>query len=353
MLIYWFVLSLAIVFAVLLITSIFLNKKPPPPSPIVQETQGWSSLSNVSATGCQVYQFSSVNNVLNPSYNFSALNSMTPLSTPPSCLDIDQVQAALVTHTCNLNSCVTVDGDIVSQGATEQLYSSASCSISKCPGILSLLSIGYYPSITTPQCLNYDGTLSSCDMNNNNQYIRVVPGQVANTYSLKDRSGNHLVLGTSQLTIPSSTCLYSTTANPNVSSPVPAVNVVFQPDNNTSPWYLLQPVVTNPDEDIDSVTAAMFIWSPDSTSVPLGYQSAYQYFLSHGSPTLIASGSTFGAVSLSTLYNQLVSDLGEGNYCLTNMASVMYFPLTLYNKMIGIDPCALDTSPTCISTPIQ
>lgn len=146
-----------------------------------------------------------------PTLNFDVLNSLTPNPVLPSCVDVDQIAAQQVTHTCNftvlgvtgasaVSWCYETDGTLASPGTTETFYQNcgndgSSSNIPACAGELALVSLNYTqttPGMTCPQgvfpqtsfCIQGTGgtslALAQCDISNENQLFRVVRSNPGN-----------------------------------------------------------------------------------------------------------------------------------------------------------------------------
>jgi len=126
-----------------------------------------------------------------PSLNPVILNGLTGSSTLPSCIDVDQIVAQQVTHTCvgttgQPSFCYEYNGVLANPGETEIYYATDNCTaIPACPGSLSVVSLNFNP----PQniaCIGDNGAspsvVGSCDISNQTQLWRVTrtnPGSSA------------------------------------------------------------------------------------------------------------------------------------------------------------------------------
>jgi hypothetical protein len=167
---------------------------------------------------CKLYQFpgTMVDNVAypgNPTLNTDVLDSMTPISFLPPCIDVDRIIAKQVVHTCvgltggtgttgSAVVCYRNDGTVAAPGESEIFYESTGCNVTVCGGSLSLISLDYSPAycsttgmsgicqgILDPPVLHCiqgenpgsDVSMHICDINSEKQLFRVTrkdPGNV-------------------------------------------------------------------------------------------------------------------------------------------------------------------------------
>ena len=169
---------------------------------------------------CQVYQFPTtvqdgIAFVGAPTFNYNTLQGMSgmTLTNEITCIDVDQIIAQQMQHTCtgpagvldnSLVRCITLNGKYAGAGDTETFYNNTSClSIGQCAGELSLVSLNYHgvsSGMTTMMCISQDypglpeGTvvMQECDPSNKGQLFRVTrinPGQNPDSLQPGSQSG--------------------------------------------------------------------------------------------------------------------------------------------------------------------
>lgn len=190
------------------------TQKPPPPqtAPYVwgQATASDSSPANT----CQMYQFPpiTVNGQVapgTPTLNYSSLSSLHGTSNIPVCLDVDQIVAQQVQHTCRPlvpgltgpTICYEFNGGTTGPGGIEVFYMSLTntsgsaegstgppvgcATVPACPGSLSVISVNYQAPGSPPNCLVNNGpgaliSMAPCNIAASDQIFRITranPGQ--------------------------------------------------------------------------------------------------------------------------------------------------------------------------------
>lgn len=164
---------------------------------------------------CQIYTFpakfeNSVAYIGAPTLNADILDGMTGITLPAerTCVDVDEIAAQQLQHTCvaprgvadnSVVRCITAEGETVSLGATESYYSSKNCSVSQCPGQLSLVALNFHGPGAPMYCLAKNGSnptgemvMLPCDPTDKNQLFRITrtnPGQDPKTLTGVTQSG--------------------------------------------------------------------------------------------------------------------------------------------------------------------
>lgn len=186
-------LFILIVFIVLAFSLIARNNQAANPDSLIGVPSAISSWSNVtSLSPCLLYEFPSgmINDRVlpgTPTLNSSILNSLTGVTTFPTCLDPDQIVAMKFSRTCiavdnNTNSkCWSNNGQLVDINGTEIYYSNTrsngvGCNaIPACPGQLAVISINY--QLPDFKCIQNNGAdnayMVDCNPIEPNQLFRI------------------------------------------------------------------------------------------------------------------------------------------------------------------------------------
>lgn len=201
--VYW-ILLIIIVFIIILIAFgiAFYLRNENAPTPSMPQFQSYSSWSQPGPSNdpdknvCILYQFPSgtVNGPTGPplfipgtpTYNSNILDSLTGTTILPQCIDEDQIIARQLIHTCTnptgantqINSiCRKLNGDLVSEGATELFYSNNGCSsIQQCGSTLATISTNFQAPGNLFSCLSVENGLvqiRNCDMSSVEQQFRI------------------------------------------------------------------------------------------------------------------------------------------------------------------------------------
>lgn len=191
------------------------DNAPPPP-----KTFTWGPVKagpDPTKNYCQLYQFPIENIVIdgiptvvppNPTFASSVLDSLEGATGIPGCLDVDQIVAQQVQHTCVapqgvptgtgtvITTCNLLNGGTTGIGGSEIYYSNALCPASKlCPGQLSVLSTSYTSNINNDICWEKNSNNqiipAKCDPTNANQLFRITRMNIGdNPQAIPSNLGN-------------------------------------------------------------------------------------------------------------------------------------------------------------------
>jgi len=122
-----------------------------------------------------------------PTLNPTILNGLTG-SVPGPCIDVDQIVAQQLTHTCQgptgaASFCYRSNGTLATPGETELFFDTGNCQVPPCSGTLAVVALDFNPPISIV-CMQEGGTgqqltVATCDLANEDQlfrFTRIAPG---------------------------------------------------------------------------------------------------------------------------------------------------------------------------------
>jgi hypothetical protein len=315
---HWILIIMFFIFLIFILLGFYIYHKNKNNTSIYANPEVWGQpfpSTDNTRNVCSLYQFVPAMTggyllVPSPTLNTNILDSLEPLPSG-NCVDVDQINAEQVIHTCIIPAGITIsnpivlctkqDGEKASLEESETFYIGCNTQAPQCSGELVCLALGFeYQSVN--YCMVNNGennliTMSYADMSQPSQIFRLtkgIPILSYLTYSISDRTNTYFLtasdtilefafdLGSSTFTTDAPGLTMATAAN--------------MPNNNTNVWIIV------PFPSIGTIL--LYTGNLNLSSIPQNPQQLTNWLVQNG-----ALCAAFGNTSPSNLVLLLFSTL--------------------------------------------